>query len=180
MHWKNSLLFLVAVTVGAVIGAQVTPFLPKLFFKWAIIFCCPFLLAVLLKKDSLVQMSSEHRVINPYLLLVVGLLVGFYDGFFGPGGGVFMLLALIWQVKLPLMDALVLSKLANSLTAGSSLISYTIQGYVDWKLGCLMAVGMIIGSFVGAKLNNKHSVKIMRPVLILVICSLMVRLIFYA
>jgi uncharacterized membrane protein YfcA len=178
LRWRTSVVFLGAVIIGAVFGAQVTPYLPKEFFKWAIIGSCPFLLWIILKRDILLHITLENRVINPYGLALTGLVVGFYDGFFGPGGGTFMLLALIWQMKLPLIDALILSKLANTLTASSSLISYSFQGFVDWKLGSLMAMGMVIGSFVGAKLNSKHSAKILRPVMVTVILGLVLRLLF--
>ena len=89
-----------------------------------------------------------------------------------------MLIALIWLLKLPLMDSLILSKLSNSLTATASLISYQYQGYVHWKWGLLMTSGMIVGAFVGAKLNNKHAAKIMKPVMVFVVLMLMVRLSF--
>jgi len=49
---------------------------------------------------------------------------------FGPGGGTFMLLGLLWAAKLPLFEALLLSKLANTVSAGVSLISYGAQGFV--------------------------------------------------
>ena len=178
LNFKIAWKFLLAAIIGAVLGAWATPFIPKIFFKWAIIISCPFLIFILLKKDLLVQYSSHHRLVSVWSLVLTGLVVGFYDGFFGPGGGTFMLLALIWQVRLPLMDSLILSKLSNSLTALSSLISYQYQGYVHWKWGLLVASGMIVGSFVGAKLNNKHAAKLIRPVMIIVITGLMIRLIF--
>ena len=106
--------------------------------------------------------------------MIAGIAVGFYDGFFGPGGGTFMLLGLLWGVRLPLLEALLLSKLANTVSAGVSLVSYGIQGYVHPRYGIVMAIGMTVGGFMGAQLASKRAEKVVRPVLALVVVLLLV------
>jgi hypothetical protein len=98
-------------------------------------------------------------------LFVTGAVVGFYDGFFGPGGGTFMLLGLLWAAKLSLFEALLLSKLANTISAGVSLVSYSYQGFVHPREGIWMALGMILGGFMGARFASKQAEKVVRPVL---------------
>jgi uncharacterized membrane protein YfcA len=107
-------------------------------------------------------------------LIVAGVLVGFYDGFFGPAGGTFMLLGLLWGVKLPLFEALLLSKLANTLSASVALVSYGIQGYVHVRYGVIMAIGMTAGGYMGAKLASNRAEKVVRPVLALVVVLLLI------
>jgi uncharacterized membrane protein YfcA len=84
-----------------------------------------------------------------------------------------MLLGLLWGVRLPLFEALLFSKLANTLSAGASLVSYGIQGFVHPRFGIIMAIGMSAGSYMGARLASKRAEKVVRPVLVLVVLLLL-------
>jgi uncharacterized membrane protein YfcA len=129
---------------------------------------------VIWNKQAFLSDLKDHAKRSPLALILAGAAVGFYDGFFGPGGGTFMLIGLIWGVRLPLFEALMLSKLANTLSAGVSLISYGIQGFVHPKFGIIMAIGMVSGGYMGARLASKRAEKVVQPVLVLVVSLLMV------
>ncbi len=102
---------------------------------------------------------------------------GIYDGAFGPGGGTFMLLALLLIAKLPLFLALTLSKLANTVSAGTALFSFSMQGAVDYRLGGMMALTMTLGAFLGSRLASNHAMKIVRPALVVVVSILLVTIV---
>ena len=170
---KRGLAFNIAVGAGAVIGSIASPHLPKIYFRYLLIAACPFVLWVVWNRQLFIQEVQEYKKKGLWILATVGTAVGFYDGFFGPGGGTFMLLGLLWGARLPLFEALLLSKLANTLSAGSSLVSYGIQGFVHARFGIIMAVGMAAGSYMGAKLASKKAEKIVRPVLGLVVLILL-------
>ena len=173
-HLKKGLSFLVGISVGAFLGSLVNPLVPKIYFRYLLMACCPLVLWVLWKKSLFIQELQDHPPRPLSVLMGVGVAVGFYDGFFGPGGGTFMLLGLLWGVRLPLFEALLLSKLANTLSAGVSLVSYGIQGYVHVREGLTMAVGMTLGGYFGARLASQKAEKIVRPVLVLVVVLLLV------
>ncbi len=84
-----------------------------------------------------------------------------------------MLLGLLWGARLPLFEALLLSKLANTVSAGTSLVSFGIQGFVHARFGIIMALGMAAGSYMGAKFASKKAEKVVRPVLGLVVLLLL-------
>jgi len=131
------------------------------------------ILVLVWRRRNVIEHLVSHEIRPAWILMVVGLLSGFYDGFFGPGGGTVMLLGLIWGARLSLFEALLLSKLANTLSAGVSLVSYAGQGYVHPEVGMWMAFGSLTGAFFGAKLVSKRAEKIVKPVLTLVVLLLM-------
>jgi uncharacterized membrane protein YfcA len=180
VQWKKFAGFLLCLGLGSIIGAKCTPYLPVIYFKWLLLGSCPPLLYLILNRNALlalIQQEENHHPNSRYLLLISGLVVGFYDGFFGPGGGTFMLLALLLFARLPLMSALLLSKLANTITAFSSLLTFAVTGHVHWIMGSTMALGMIVGAYVGSNMSSKHGIKLVRPLLVFVILLLMISLI---
>ncbi len=169
LHLKKGFAFLVAIGLGSLIGSIFSPMIPKLYFRYILIGACPVVLWFLMNKKAFLHEAQDHgRALTGKalgILFATGLSVGFYDGFFGPGGGTFMLLGLLWAAKLPLFEALLLSKLANTVSAGVSLVSYGIQGYVHPREGVLMAIGMVAGGFLGARFASQQAEKVVRPVL---------------
>ena len=173
LQLKKSLAFILAVGGGSFLGSLLNPMVPKIYFRYFLIAACPLVLWVVWNKQFLIQEVKEHLPRPLIHLILTGIAVGFYDGFFGPGGGTFMLIGLLWGVRLPLFEALLLSKLANTLSAGVSLISYGIQGYVHVRYGLITAFGMTVGGFLGAKFASNRAEKVVRPVLLGVVALLM-------
>ncbi len=172
---KKSILFVIAVGVGSALGSLVTPILPVVYFRYLLVVACPLILILIWNKNIFIQEVKDHAARSKWVLMLAGLLVGFYDGFFGPGGGTFMLLGLLWGVKLPLFEALLLSKFANTVSAGTALVSYGVQGFVHAKEGLIMALGMVLGCYVGARFASSRAERLVRPVLAFVVLLLLVR-----
>ena len=91
-----------------------------------------------------------------------------------------MFLALYLGTGLPLLNSIAISKLANTFSASTALVSYAISGYVLWKEGLIMAIGMTLGAYIGAHYASKNAAKVVRPLLALIAIMLMVKLIFFA
>jgi uncharacterized membrane protein YfcA len=182
LDWAKGILFVMTAATGAYVGSQVSPHIPVQAFPWLMAITCPLILAVVWRKDAWVAAELQHPPSHRThaLVLIAGLCVGFYDGAWGPGGGTFMLLALLWVSKLPLLTALAISKLANTSTASASLIGYARQNYVHWQEGALMSVGMCVGAFFGASLATRKAAQIVRPVLAVVAVLLLVKVILAA
>jgi uncharacterized protein len=176
LHPRRGLSFGAAVGVGSLLGSVASPYIPKVYFRYFLIAACPLVLWVVWNKKLFIQEVKDHLARPWFQIVWVGIAVGFYDGFFGPGGGTFMLIGLLWGAKLGLMEALLLSKLANTLSAGVSLVSYGAQGYVHVREGLVTAVGMTVGAFLGSTLVSKSASnkaeKVVRPVLLLVVVLL--------
>ena len=173
---SSGLPFLLAVAIGTVSGAKSAPLLPVQLFNWFLLMVCPIILWFVLKKDTFhtkLGLPAHQRL--PWMV-ALGLLCGFYDGVFGPGGGTFMFLSLNLIVGLPLMGAIATAKLANVVSAGGSLLTYSLQDLVLWDVGLKFAAFVLVGSILGSLTAHSKAPQIVRPLLVVVILLLMGRI----
>ncbi len=174
--FKEGLLFCLFCAVGSFLGSKATPFIPAIFFKYFMMAMCPVILYIIWNNEKFTsenQLAKKHSI---YLIFLAGILSGFYDGFFGPGGGTFMFLSIFFLANFPLLTSIAISKMANTFSAGTALVTYATSGFVNWKLGLIMAIGMLFGSFIGASYTTKNSKKVIKPVLIIVVVLLFINL----
>jgi uncharacterized membrane protein YfcA len=178
--WRRTLLFSLCIAIGSWTGSLCTPHLPPSAFRFLLIFTCPLILWLTWRRDLWIKKADPHsNLIRPSRVILAGLACGFYDGAWGPGGGTFMLLGLLFAAHLPLLEALAASKFANTVSASTALVSYASGGFVHWKEGFWVASGMIMGAFIGARFASRQASKIVRPVLVLVVGLLIIKLIIF-
>lgn len=175
LPWREGLAFLLAIMAGSAMGSRLTALFDTRVFAWMLLGICPLVLWMVWSRDKLFAERPPSPP-QPSRFILAGFLVGVYDGFFGPGGGTFMLLALLSFTQMPLMQALALSKLANALSAGTSLVSFASQSLVLWRWGILGAVFITVGSFFGARMASRQAAKVLRPTLSIVVLLLMAKL----
>jgi uncharacterized membrane protein YfcA len=109
---------------------------------------------------------------------VIGLSVGAYDGFFGPGAGMFYTLSLAVLVRLDLVKASGTTKVINMASNVSSAITYLVYGKVLFALAIPAMVSAMAGSFVGSRLAIKIGPKFIRPVILVMAGLLFVKVLF--
>ena len=78
--------------------------------------------------------------------------IGFYDGFFGPGTGSFLIFLFVRLFGYDFLRASAVAKIVNVACNFSALALFGFQGYVLWQLGLLMAFCNVAGALVGARL----------------------------
>ena len=103
----------------------------------------------------------------------IGLVVGFYDGFFGPGTGSFFVLGFVIILGFEFIKASAYAKIVNCITNISALVVFIKHGHYILHLAILLAVFNILGSFTGSHLALKRGNKFIR-VIFLAIVSLMI------
>lgn len=108
--------------------------------------------------------------------LVVGAVLGFYDGFFGPGAGSFMIFAFVRLFRLDFLHASSVAKVVNLATNAAALVYFVPSGHVLWKLGLAMAAFNVLGALLGARLALRHGSGFVRWVFVVVASILIVRL----
>jgi uncharacterized protein len=122
--------------------------------------------------------AQQRLSSNEYLPIGGG--IGFYDGFFGPGTGSFFTTSLVALRGMGLTRAAAHTKLFNFTSNFASLILFVIGGKVMWALGLTMAVGAMIGAWIGAHTALRFGAQIIRPLLVITSLALTGRLLWQA
>ncbi len=105
----------------------------------------------------------------------IGAVIGFYDGFFGPGTGSFFVFLLVRVLGYDFLHASASAKLLNTATNLAALLLFTLKGHVWWHFALVMAVANVIGSLAGTHLALKHGTGFVRWVFIAVVSALILK-----
>jgi len=109
------------------------------------------------------------------IAVIAGLVIGFYDGIFGPGTGSFLILILVAALGYAFITASAIAKVVNVATNVGAIIVFGINGAVIWQIGIIMGVANISGAVVGARLAIKGGSTLVRKVFLLVTVALIVK-----
>jgi uncharacterized membrane protein YfcA len=107
---------------------------------------------------------------------VIALVVGAYDGFFGPGTGTFLIIAFVTVLHLSLQQASANAKVVNFASNLAAMLLFVTRGLVVWKVSVPMALGQFLGGTVGASLAVKGGDRLVRRVVLGVVLALVGRL----
>jgi uncharacterized protein len=121
--------------------------------------------------------SVDPRMKRMAFYLLFGLLLGFYDGFFGPGVGSFWALVFVLVMGFDLTRATGYTKVMNFTSNIVSFVVFAMGGHVLWLPGLVMAGGQIAGARIGSGMVITRGVKFIRPVFIAVVILTTARLI---
>jgi uncharacterized membrane protein YfcA len=105
----------------------------------------------------------------------IGLVLGFYDGFFGPGTGSFFVFLFVRALGYDFLNASASAKLLNTATNLAALILFAIKGHVWWHFALALAVANVAGSVLGTHLALKHGAGFVRGVFLLVVSALILK-----
>ena len=130
------------------------------------------LLSPRMTDDDAHQRLSEHGY-SP-----VGGLIGFYDGFFGPGTGTLCTTSLVALRGYGLTRATALTKLLNFMSNVASVLFFALGGKMLWLLGLCMAFGAMLGGWLGSHSAIRFGAKLIRPLLVVISLGLTVRLLW--
>ncbi|HAJ52581.1 MAG TPA: hypothetical protein DCM55_09355 [Corynebacterium variabile] len=113
------------------------------------------------------------------LALGLGLiaLIGAYDGFFGPGTGMFLVIVFTALMSRTLIQSLAMTKLVNTATNIGGLVVFAAGGHVLWLLGIVLAVFNVLGAQVGAKIVLDRGTGFVRVALLVLIVVMSAKLI---
>jgi uncharacterized protein len=156
--------------IGAVLGAYVVQQIDPGFLKRFIPFLLLGILIYTIFTPKLGAEAVRPRLPKFCFYTIFGLLLGFYDGFLGPGVGSFWVIALMLCRGLEMRTATGYTKLFNFVSNIVSLVLFIIGGHVMLVAGLVMGIGQALGARFGAKLVINKGTALIRPVFI---CSVL-------
>jgi uncharacterized membrane protein YfcA len=106
---------------------------------------------------------------------LAGVIIGFYDGIFGPGTGSFLMLILVASLGYAFITASAIAKVVNVATNVGAILVFGINGAVIWQIGIIMGVANISGAVIGARLAIKGGSTLVRKVFLIVTVALIVK-----
>ena len=105
----------------------------------------------------------------------VGALIGFYDGFFGPGTGSFLVFLFVRLLGYDFLSASASAKLVNTATNLAALLLFVAKGHIWWHFVAAMALANVVGSLLGTRLALKHGTGFVRVFFMLVVSALILK-----
>lgn len=145
-----------------------------------LIFLLPFgMLATFVPPRKETPPHQELKAIKFWLgIPLICLTIGIYDGFFGPGTGSFLILALHWILKMNLIEASGTTKALNLGSNLSGAVSFIWHGAIYWPLGLTMAGCLMLGNWLGSAFAIKIGAKAVRRFLFISLFLLLATLIW--
>jgi uncharacterized protein len=163
--------------IGSITGAAFAAVVPKDFFKPFIVFLLITVAIYTWRKPALGMNENLKFTHKKRLLFValIGLLIGFYDGIFGPGTGTFLVFFLVSGIGYAFLKASATAKLVNIATNAGAILSFQLTGHIWWQLGLLLAFANVLGAVIGSRLAIKGGSPLVRKVFLAVTFLLITR-----
>lgn len=178
--FNRGLLAVTAVTAffAAMLGASLVTYLPNQFLK-PIMLCLLIAVAVYTWSKKDFGQQTKEAVLpagNTWVWgAVIGGVIGFYDGFFGPGTGSFLILAFISLMGFDFLHASAHAKVVNLATNIAAILYFGFHGHILWPVSLAMAVANLTGSFFGARLAILKGNSLVRRFFLLMVCATILR-----
>jgi uncharacterized membrane protein YfcA len=109
------------------------------------------------------------------LAAIIALVIGAYDGFFGPGAGTFYIAAFVAFLAIPMARASADAKVANFASNLAAAILFAQRGVIVWAIALPLAGGQILGGFLGAHLAVRRGDRLVRAVVLAVVLALVLK-----
>ena len=163
---------------GAFLGALVASNLPREAFEPIVLVALILVGAYVVLKPGMGEVTTLRYAAGRHLwtAMVVGFVIGFYDGALGPGTGSFFVFALVGLLGYSFLEGSAKARMANWATNLGALCLFVPQGAVLWKVGLLMGVCNLVGGYVGARVAVSRGAGFVRVFFIVVVSAFIVRI----
>lgn len=174
LRWAAVLPAAISAGLGAYAGAWAAVHAPTLAMRVALPWVLLALLIYTLRRPNLGQVAHAVWPLRHErsLAMGVGLVIGAYDGLFGPGTGSFFVFAGVRLMGQDFLRASAQAKLLNAASNAAALLLFVQHDAVIWSLVLPMALANVLGSTVGARLALRHGAGFVRKVFIVVVTLL--------
>lgn len=177
IRWRSMLPAAFAAILGSFLGAWAVTLISGDFLRKLLPFVLLGLLFYTLAKKDMGRHHTPHYDGNreAAVACAIGLSIGAYDGFFGPGTGSFFIFMFVRLLGYDFLNASASAKLMNLASNSSALVLFAFKGHIWWHYALVLAVSNVIGSVAGTHLALKHGAGFVRGIFILVVSALILK-----
>lgn len=168
----------VAALVGSAIGARLSLLVPEKMIQNLMLVILPIVAFYVLRKRDMGddERTDTYTIRQMFpIVLISAFLVGGYDGFYGPGTGTFLILT--GAARMNMRSAAGITKVINLSSNIAALITFIISGNVRYSLGLTAGLFCIAGHYTGSGMVVHNGKKIVRPVILIVLAILFIKII---
>ncbi|MBQ9404754.1 MAG: sulfite exporter TauE/SafE family protein [Synergistaceae bacterium] len=183
MPLKLALVGIVCALTGSSLGAKTALLIDEKILRVIMFFILPITAFYVFKSQNILKNegldTQDTITTRVYIIcILVALSMGFYDGFYGPGAGTFMLLLMAGAARLSVQKANGITKAINLATNIAALSVYLIEGRVILPVGITAGFFSIAGNYIGARFFERGGSKAVRPVIFIVLLLFFIRVIY--
>lgn len=179
VNWRLAIPAILSAIVGSSLGAHLSMATEDGVMEKILFFVLPVVAFVVLN-PKLFHDNREGEwglgIRTWITALVSALVVGIYDGFYGPGTGTFLIIAFTVLARMDLRTANAQAKVINLTTNITSLSIFLLNGQVVFLLGIAAAVCNMAGNYLGARLALNKGSRVTKPVILLVLALLFLKI----
>ena len=176
VKWSLAAPSIVFALVGSVGGTWLQHHTPDVVLKYLLLLVLPVVAVVTLRTRTWPDEPGEIDFRKQAAIVwAASLVIGAYDGYYGPGTGTFLMIAFIRLAKLDTLHAAGAAKAINLASNLGSLVTALLAGYVSIGIGLIASAAAILGHYLGAGLAIKNGGKLVRPTVILVLLLLLIK-----
>ena len=178
VNWKIALPAIIAAILGSNFGSRASLIAPEKVLVTVLVIILPVAAFIVLNKKIFGEIEEDELRIDKRTVItaiIAALIIGFYDGFYGPGTGTFLIIAFTVFAKMGIKQANAHCKVINLTTNITSFVVFLLHGQVLIYLGIPAAICNMLGGYIGAGMVMKKGSKIVRPSIIFVLILLAVK-----
>ncbi|MCC7303660.1 MAG: TSUP family transporter [Bacteroidia bacterium] len=178
LNWRVLWPALVTSLIAAVGGAQCVSLISREVVR-PLVFILLIAVAVytFIRKDFGMHHRHHHTETRAkWLGAVFGALIGFYDGFFGPGTGSFFIFFFVGVFGYDFLHASAAAKILNVAANATAVIWFAFTGNVIWPVALLIAVFNMAGAWLGVRVAIKQGSRFVRILFLVVVSALILKL----
>jgi uncharacterized protein len=179
VHYKSAVFSIFGALLGSFLGAKAALALDDRYLRYFLIVSLPVIAVFILTKRGFGEQNKAVIISNTKLVVLSalsGLIIGAYDGFFGPGAGAFLILIYTTILGFNITVASGNAKIVNLASNISAVFTFMIGGKVAFAVGIPAALFGILGNWIGAGLAVKNGARIIKPVFVCVVVLLFLKI----
>ncbi|EQC44865.1 TSUP family transporter [Bacteriovorax sp. Seq25_V] len=170
----------IAGIIGSYTGAYFSKFLDNQKMVYLLIILVPVILYLnykrsKIKPDQVNDLTKKQMIAR---IALIGLVIGCYDGFFGPGTGTFLIISISIFLHMEMVKASPNARIINFSSNISAFIYFIFKGAIAWKIASVAIFGSLLGNYLGSGHVIKGNTKVVSIIFNLVLIALLLKSFF--